>query len=369
MRFKTNKLLKLLGSIALACVPLSINAATFPYNNIIFFGDSLTDNGNMYSKTLKYVPKSPPYYVGRFSNGPTWAELVAKHYKDSNQVTSDNYGFGGSTAYFHNPVKGYIPYTLKMAINSYLTSYVWSDKSHTLYSIWIGGNDYFYGAKKVDDATTKVIDSIHGSIEKLINRGGKYFLLMNLPDLAQTPYGRASENQANITELVLEHNRKLAIMVEKLQQKHPSITIRLYDMYSDYVTLNKDPEVFNKKYNIKLTDLTESCWPGGYTIKNNKQRQHDALAQDIKDHWQQNASLRATDTARNVIDADQLADSILNAPALSSTFDVANQAKSGQQQCTNPDNHVFWDSVHPTRVVHDTFSKIMIEYIDQNFGG
>src|SRR3990167_8742674 len=98
MRFKKNKLLSLLGLIALTCVPPSINAADLPYRDMIFFGDSLTDNGNFYKKTLKFIPKSPPYQEGRFSNGPTRAELVAEHYKDSNKIEADNFALGSSSA-------------------------------------------------------------------------------------------------------------------------------------------------------------------------------------------------------------------------------------------------------------------------------
>ena len=41
-------------------------------------GDSLSDPGNLYAATGGAQPQSPPYYEGRFSNGPVWAETVAK---------------------------------------------------------------------------------------------------------------------------------------------------------------------------------------------------------------------------------------------------------------------------------------------------
>ena len=52
---------------------------------LYFFGDSLTDTGNVYhatsvlhSDSLGLVPIEPaaPYYDGRFSNGPVWAEYA-----------------------------------------------------------------------------------------------------------------------------------------------------------------------------------------------------------------------------------------------------------------------------------------------------
>ena len=361
------KLLALTGLMALTYLPPSISAAQLPYDTIIFFGDSLSDNGNFFHRTMGYVPKSPPYFEGRFSNGPIWSELVAEHYKEKNRVEADNYAVGSSSAIFHNPAKGYLPYTLKMAVYNYLVRYTGYDKTHTLYTIWIGANDYFYGADDVDNATDAVMDGLSGNIESLINRGGKYFLLMNLPDIGKTPYGRDNGDAEIISALIVEHNRKLAILVDKLQKENPDITIRLYDIYNDFVSLTNDPDAYNKKYNIHLTDLSESCWPGGYTLKRNRQIEQDALTQDIKDYWQQNGKPLTRGNAPTYDNADQLAATIMNTPALTAAYDVAKQYKEGQKSCTNPDNHVFWDKVHPSRVVHNTFSLIMIDYIDQNF--
>ncbi len=67
---------------------------------IIFFGDSLSDDGNLLQK-LKIVPKSPPYYKGRFSNGITWAEHVSNHFYNKSYINSVNYCYGGATTILH----------------------------------------------------------------------------------------------------------------------------------------------------------------------------------------------------------------------------------------------------------------------------
>jgi len=45
-----------------------------PITEIVVFGDSLSDTGNLFahliSEGLPGFPPSPPYYYGRFSNGP-----------------------------------------------------------------------------------------------------------------------------------------------------------------------------------------------------------------------------------------------------------------------------------------------------------
>ena len=57
-----------LGSLALGTTPGV--AATLSFNQVYFFGDSLSDPGNLFA--LSNQP--PPPYAQRLSNGPVWAE-------------------------------------------------------------------------------------------------------------------------------------------------------------------------------------------------------------------------------------------------------------------------------------------------------
>lgn len=47
------------------------------FEGIVVFGDSLSDTGNFYYISGDTYPVSPPYYNGRFSNGPVWIETLA----------------------------------------------------------------------------------------------------------------------------------------------------------------------------------------------------------------------------------------------------------------------------------------------------
>jgi len=350
------------------CLPMTAASANPNYNNIVFFGDSLTDNGNLYNRTYGYVPKSPPYFEGRFSNGPTWAELVADHYQQQDKLDSANYAVGSATAVFHNPAKGYLPYTLTMAVYNYYVRSAFSDRSHTLFSIWIGANDYLKGAEDVDAAAAEVVNSIRDNIERLISYGGKYFLVMNLPDLANSPFGRVFENPAMLTALAKAHNQQISVMIESLQTTYPEITIRQYDIYSEFDALLKNPEAFNKKYQVHITNVTESCWQGGYTLRHNALlNQHDKLVKQIETHMTLSSRLRNVSNTLDKIDANQLANAIINTPALSAAYEVGESYAEGDKPCENPDNFVFWDKVHPTRTSHMIFSKGMIEFIDANF--
>lgn len=68
-------------------LPLKVNAAQF--GGMFVFGDSLSDAGNTYYATANQYPQSPPYgdppilpngqkYPGRFSNGRVWVEYLAE---------------------------------------------------------------------------------------------------------------------------------------------------------------------------------------------------------------------------------------------------------------------------------------------------
>jgi hypothetical protein len=67
--------------------PLTVCANTeYLFNKIVFFGDSLTDNGNLYSFDFGFLPKSPPYFKGQFSNGFPWSYQVTKYFKEKGSI-------------------------------------------------------------------------------------------------------------------------------------------------------------------------------------------------------------------------------------------------------------------------------------------
>src|ERR1700755_1796910 len=67
-----------------------------PFNDVVVYGDSLSDNGNVFRVTSLLgfpTPVSPPYFEGRFSNGPVAVEDVASHFG----VPLLDFAFGGAT--------------------------------------------------------------------------------------------------------------------------------------------------------------------------------------------------------------------------------------------------------------------------------
>src|SRR3954468_4438171 len=78
----------LCASVALA------DRALGAYSQIVVFGDSLSDTGNVNNQTFGISPGSG-YYEGRFSNGPVWVEGLATNLG----VAAPTYSRGGGRDY------------------------------------------------------------------------------------------------------------------------------------------------------------------------------------------------------------------------------------------------------------------------------
>jgi phospholipase/lecithinase/hemolysin len=65
------------------------------YSKIVVFGDGLSDQGRFGRLTDNRYPPSPPFHRGRWTNGPTWIEHLAK-LANIPLAAEDNYAQGGA---------------------------------------------------------------------------------------------------------------------------------------------------------------------------------------------------------------------------------------------------------------------------------
>ncbi len=340
-----------------------VNAyAALPINQIIFFGDSLSDNGNTYKLLLKFLPKSPPYFEGRFSNGPTWAEVFGEYYAKKSSVDYQIYAYGGATAIYHLPTTKFIsPNILEWQINKYLIDTTLKDKSHTFFSIWIGANDYlYYYQDDADELTQKIIDKIAWSITTLIANGAEHFLIFNLPDLARTPFVKDDNMAMQLHAIILIHNLKLDIALGQIKSDHPNIKLTFINIYDLFNDIMDHPEKYNQKYNIHLTNTHKGCWTGGYwlTRKFSEKTLHDDIQQALVDE----------NTSLGNVDIHAMSDFISHNPALLYAYAMRQSYLHGCEPCENPDEYLFWDYLHPTKVVHQILSQYAIEVLGDQIG-
>lgn len=312
-------------------------------DQIVVFGDSLSDNGNILSLTKKFhkifpsvpiIPKDPPYYQGRFTNGPVWIDDLAS----AMNVPLIDYAYGGAWAEPLKDSRLMIPFGIGMQVNSYLVRYLTDrHKGDHLYVIWAGGNDYAEGREDIDYATTNTVASIESQIDWLTYYGAKNILILNLPDLSIVPevQKKGPDSIQQVQKLITMHNSKLVKMVAEQQAKHPDLKIIFADITPYFNEVYNNPE----KYNIH--DTTTPCYAGDYSLRS-------LLAQ------------------REIAAAREQNIDILRSPSLRTAYTMSKLADSGVEACTNPDEHMFWDQIHPTRVLHNLISLDAMTILSKN---
>src|SRR6516165_9035563 len=74
--------------------------------NLVIFGDSLSDTGNVAIATGGAIPNPALYFQGRFSNGPIWVDALAQELGEPavrpSLAGGLDYAFGGATVAFQN---------------------------------------------------------------------------------------------------------------------------------------------------------------------------------------------------------------------------------------------------------------------------
>jgi len=285
------------------CTPASAQE----YQNFFFFGDSLSDNGNLFAATGGAIPTSPPYYQGRFSNGPVWAEYFVPNLAKGPTVpvaTNLDFAFGGAqTGVVMSPPGGLVQLGIFQQI---IAAGANSLDGDDLVSIWLGANNYLDAIEAASPATLAdpvALNTLIGStaaaaagdigtlVGGLATMGAKTVVVMNLPDLGRTPAFSGLSLTANAGSLATAtHNAALAQAVAGVKAAFPDVNIISVDTNALFSLFVSDPARFG------LENVTEPC-----------------------------------------LDADT---------GVPCAADTAGQNK-----------YLFWDSVHPTTGVHALFAE------------
>ena len=244
-------------------LPLKATAATF--KELYVFGDSLSDVGNAFNVTLDpdtgegFPP--PPYFQGRFSNGPIWVDYLAQDlglnptpYIDvatGGAIPTEgiNFAFGGATTGTDNITIPFVLPGLQQQINNFTTANTSAD-SNALYIVEAGANDYLGGG--VTDPTVPV-NNLSTAVTSLYNVGARNIIVTNLPDLGKIPGTRGdSQIKSGLSTLTSAHNSGLAATLDFLSQK-PGINIIPLDLNSLFNRAIATPGEFG------FTNVTDSC--------------------------------------------------------------------------------------------------------------
>ncbi len=276
-----------------------------PPQQLLVFGDSLSDVGNFYKISQQTVPASPPYADGRFSNGSLWVEVVGTQFNLKPTLSTSfpltpippdgvNFALAGAASNAVPLPNGLFSPGFLQQVNGFLGRLKGQPvNSKALFTVWIGANDYAsltpQGLVVAQQEVAQTLGNISLGLESLIKAGATQILVFNLPDIGKSPVGK-STHPGYLSLLSRLHNYSLNQLLPALRQKYPGVVLQLVDVYS----LTNDAIQNPSKYGF--TNVTESC---------------------------------------------------LNPTTL--------------VPCPNPDQYLFWDNFHPARVAHQAIANLVLQ--------
>lgn len=300
--------------LLLMCVALTEVCAA-QINKFVVFGDSLSDNGNIYEYLNKQLPPSPPYFKGRFSNGYIWVERLAqKYYPQSWREHILDYAFGGAGVDFSTDdgQDDQVLFSLGREIDSYLLVHHDKADAESLYSVWMGSNNYMASHNNPAKTAEVVNAGIKQKLEKLAIKGAKHVLVINLPDMGQSPVARMIYSEKALSLCSKLHNEGLNAVVSELHQKYPDVHWMLYDAAETFADAMRNPDKYG------FTNTTDTCY--------------QALANS-------------------------------NEPDTEDTKFVLKMSTNLQNKKDACEGFFFFDPVHPTALTHQVMADMIAEYL------
>jgi phospholipase/lecithinase/hemolysin len=303
------KLVRFLGISFGLAISSNLSAGLLPFNQLIIFGDSLSDNGNDFIATGGAIPAPPAYTAGRFTNGPditpttsftgVWHEQLSTALNlpvaQPSSAGGTNWAFGGADTTGGFSAAG-VP-GLGFQVATFLGSQP-NPPPTALYVLEGGVNDILDAAAAPGATTASVaaaevlaIQNLTLQITALAMSGAKDFLWFDVGPLNLAPETQGNPLNAAMGAASLQFRSDLLAAAATLQSSY-GIQIAVVDIYGSYILWRSDPAAFG------LTNVND---PAG----------------------------------------------LVGAP--------------------NPDTYLNWDGIHPTTKGHDLIAQTAIESIDATF--
>jgi len=240
--------------IKLPAVLFLLSASLFgqvPFRQFVVFGDSLSDNGNLFAGTTLLgdpTPAAPQYATGEYTDGVNsvpstssplglWIEQLARglslpvpqpfakgglNYATASALT------GSNPAY--SPTKPSIPWTTDQ-LNLFLKANP-TPSVNSLYIFWCGANDILAGV-----SPSVAVANIQGNIDTLATLGVKYFLWVNMPPMGEVPEEINTSQRSAFDAASVIYNAAWTAAIAQLKAAHPGIIIATYDVYSGFIAI------------------------------------------------------------------------------------------------------------------------------------
>lgn len=255
---------RLLGGGAVAALALAACAAAGAasaqsYGRLVVFGDSLSDNGNLFLATGGAAPASPPYFQGRFSSGPVFTELLGFNASRFNgSVTgSINYAFGGARTDFSASPLG---------MRAQLANYQQRGGvfgASDLVTVLGGANNIFQGLPAagasanptgaIAPVSLAAATDINAIVNGIAGAGAGTILVVNLPKLSLTPEFRTAAAAPLADFAATTFNSALLNGLNTTAAARPGTNIILMDLFKAGDTIAANPQAFG------VSNVTDRC--------------------------------------------------------------------------------------------------------------
>ena len=290
-----------LGAVILAPTPSQAQS----YDRLVVFGDSLSDNGNLFALTSGTRPPGSIYWQGRFSNGRVFTELLGFDATGFGTTAgSVNYAFGGART-----DAAMSPPGMQVQLQAYLLN-GGTFGSNDLVSVLGGANNLFQRLTQfaslppaqqavtnpqgyVQPTALAAAADINFIVNSVAGAGAGTILVSNLPRLGITPQfnqGPAAALSPLADFAGTSFNSALSAGLFGVAAANPNSNIILMDLYKISDPLAGNPGAFG------LTNATDACF-NGVTV------------------------------------------------------------------CANPDGYLYWDGVHPTAAGHRLIAALATDYL------
>lgn len=358
------------------------------FRNLVAFGDSLSDQGNILRRTqilkgLNIQVPNEPYWGGRFTNGLNWVDDLGLYLG----LSVYNWAYGSAES--SNVVNSGIPMSMAEQINDFITNkgvykgvtapYIYGgygDFSHTLFSVLIGGNNYFDYAgidypgsgkliynnhtsltgpttTQLDDAfVDRTVGDIKAAIDSLYSVGARYFIVGYLPDLGKVPTGSidfiqkasgydsvtATTIHNRLSYVIASHNAKLKQML-MTNYAGKGVTFITLDMAGLIYDVANNPANYQNTLSASM-DIANPCYNNFMPVS-------------------QLLSVAGVSSFTNLFTMAGK-----NTDLYTSNYYLKDP---NSPLCNNPEDYLFWDTIHPTTRIHNMMGYGLANFLKAKY--
>jgi len=241
----------ILTTAFLGLATIAAQAAAPNYDALVVFGDSYCDVGNLFLATGG-AEAAPPYYNGRFSNGPIWLDHVAGFLRvplTPSILKGTDYAFGGAWVTEPESVTG-VPSVLEQ-VETYLSQHKGKADPNALYILEVGGNDILDTTTGTPEALgLHIAEGLAYSEFLLREAGAKHFVIPDLFNVGLLPAAAGNVSFATRASSVANQSLDELLAFEQLLEGVHIIRMNVFSLLNAIVT---DPTHFG------FTDITDPC--------------------------------------------------------------------------------------------------------------